>query len=88
MTPEEAVRYVLAEDAESGETRCFAALPGRVEVVKFGRKKSYYYHPRFSLKRIYTSDGGGDWGFLMDSPFWLNPRLVKLNEIPAGVHIP
>lgn len=88
--PDDVARYVLADCAETGETRCFARLPGRAERVKdpFQRRKTHvYWYPRHSLSPIYSGDGA-NWSGLAQSPFWRNARLVALNEIPAGVIIP
>ncbi len=76
---EEAKRYVLAEDAESGETRCFGMQPP--EVSKLSRKKfDVYYYAKRHLDGRFAS--------LAYSPFWLNPRLVARADIPEGVTIP
>lgn len=86
-------RYVLAECAETGATRCFAVIPPRVEYDRDpfrprSRKRIASYYPRHCLKPIYTSDRGGDWSGLEKSPFWLSPRLVTREQIPEGVKIP
>ena len=83
-------RFVLAEDAETGITRCFARLPPRIDRHKdpFHRRKWIVsYQPRYGLRPIYSGDGA-DWSHLAASPFWLNPRLAKRDQIPEGVNIP
>lgn len=76
---EERKRYVLAEDAETGTTRCFGVVAP--EVTKLSRRKGdVYYYARTILPSHYKP--------LTASPFWLNPRLVARNDIPEGVTIP
>lgn len=89
MTPEEATRYVLAECAETGQTRCFARVPPRTERTKdpFKRRKyNVYYYPQYDLRGIYSGDR--DYSRLAASPFWINARLVKREDVPNGVSIP
>lgn len=84
-------RYVLAECAETGRTKCFAVIPPAAESEKdpFRRRKYITrYRPRWGLKPLYTTDRGGDWSGLESSPFWKSPRLVKRENIPEGVSIP
>lgn len=87
MTADEAVRYVIAEDVETGTTRCFAKLSPDVERYKVPgsrRKFNVYYYP----KRYFSGKGMPDMRGLLESPFWTNPRIVAINEIPDGVTIP
>lgn len=90
-TEAEATRYVLAEDTETSITYCLGKIPPRREVVKLSRRKGdvrIYFHARYGLNRLYTTDRGDNFGHLAISPFWSSPRLVSLSYIPQGVTIP